>query len=98
MLRVSDLVRVNSPASSEERALMRRQSTSTTGLPSSLMQGFGNTRPPSPGSSEEALLRGHLMGVPLPGTAPTSLCPAFSFSTYPPCLDTCQLILVKVRR
>ncbi|KAK9909362.1 hypothetical protein WJX75_001049 [Coccomyxa subellipsoidea] len=29
--------------------------------------GFGNTRPPSPGSSEEALFRGHLMGVPLPG-------------------------------
>lgn len=67
MLRASDLVRTNSSASSEEPAMMRRHNSSSTGLPSSLMQGFGNTRPPSPGSSEEALFRGHLMGVPLPG-------------------------------
>ncbi|BDA42678.1 probable AP2-like ethylene-responsive transcription factor PLT2 at N-terminal half [Coccomyxa sp. Obi] len=67
MLRASDLVRANSTASTEEPALMRRHSSSTGGLPSSLLQGFGNTRAPSPASSEEALFRGHLMGVPLPG-------------------------------
>lgn len=67
MLRASDLVRANSTASTEEPALMRRHSSSTGGLPSSLLQGFGNTQAPSPASSEEALFRGHLMGVPLPG-------------------------------
>jgi hypothetical protein len=65
-LRASDLVRANSSASSDEQSMLRKRSSST-GLGSSLLQGFGAGPPPSPGSSEDALFKGPLLGIPLPG-------------------------------
>lgn len=72
-LRASDLVRANSSASSEERGgnggtMMLRKRSTSTGLGSSLLQGFGGGPPQSPASSEDAMFKGHLPGIPLPST------------------------------